>query len=79
MSGYGGPDDESERAMQRIADLIALSKSQLPSGPGSPTCVECGDPIPEARRKAMPGTRHCVDCQSAQDHNKPSFKEPWAT
>lgn len=78
MSGYGGPDDESERAMQRIADLIKLSQSQLPKGPGSPTCVECGEPIPEARRKALPGVRFCVDC--ADNHTpRPKFKEPWAT
>lgn len=79
MSGYGGPDDESERAMQRIADLIALNKVQLPSGPGSPTCVECGDSIPEARRQALPGVRMCVHC--AEEHGGIKFKakNPWAT
>ncbi|BDQ33864.1 TraR/DksA family transcriptional regulator [Pseudodesulfovibrio portus] len=25
-------------------------------------CVECGDPIPMARLKAMPETVHCVEC-----------------
>lgn len=27
-------------------------------------CEECGEPIPEARRKAIQGCQHCVDCQS---------------
>ena len=30
-------------------------------------CVECGDDIPEARRKALPGARTCVSCQSGRD------------
>ena len=25
-------------------------------------CVECGDPIPMARLKAMPETEYCVEC-----------------
>ncbi len=79
MSGYGGPDDEAERARIRVEEQIALARSLLPDGPGSPICNECGDPIPEARRKAMPGTRHCVECQGQRDDDKPSFKEPWAT
>lgn len=28
-------------------------------------CEECDRPIPEARRKALPGVRLCVKCQSA--------------
>ncbi len=27
-------------------------------------CEECGDPIPEARRIAVPGCQTCADCQS---------------
>lgn len=79
MSGYGGPDDEALRASIRVEEQIALARSQLPSGPGTLNCVECGEPIPEARRKAMVGTRHCVDCQAILDANKPTYKEPWAT
>lgn len=26
-------------------------------------CDECGEGIPEARRKAVPGCTRCVDCQ----------------
>lgn len=25
-------------------------------------CVECGNPIPQARLLAVPGSRHCVNC-----------------
>ncbi|WP_251282641.1 DksA/TraR family C4-type zinc finger protein, partial [Enterobacter hormaechei] len=30
-------------------------------------CEECGDPIPEARRKAIPGVRQCIACQQEKD------------
>ena len=30
-------------------------------------CVECEEPIPEARRRAVPGCQLCVDCQAAQE------------
>lgn len=26
-------------------------------------CVDCGEPIPEMRRKMVPGTKRCVECQ----------------
>ena len=34
------------------------------SGEGSTHCEECEELIPEARRKAIPGVRLCVSCQS---------------
>lgn len=79
MSGYGSADDEAERAMIAAEEGIALARSMLPTGPGTSHCVECGEPIPDARRVAMKGTRLCIDCQAEADHNKPTFKQPWAT
>lgn len=79
MSGYGGPDDEAERAAIRVEEQIAFAKSQLPKGPGTLNCIDCGELIPEARRKALPGVVCCVECQSNRDYRKPTFKEPWAT
>ena len=79
MSGYGGDDDEAERAMIRVEEQIALARSMLPKGPGTMVCIECAEPIPKARREALPGIRHCVDCQEFRDKVRPTFKEPWAT
>jgi RNA polymerase-binding transcription factor DksA len=39
----------------------------MAAGEGSEECVICGEPIPEARRRALPGARTCVACQSARD------------
>ena len=33
-------------------------------------CQDCGGPIPEARRFAVPGCQRCVKCQSAQEPNQ---------
>ena len=79
MSGYGGDDDEAERAMIRVEEQIALSRSLLPKGPGSPVCVHCGEPIPLARRQAVPGKIYCVDCKAEYHDGRPKAREPWAT
>ncbi|HFV9305650.1 TPA: TraR/DksA C4-type zinc finger protein [Citrobacter freundii] len=33
-------------------------------------CEECGDRLPEARRKAYPGCTMCVECQGEQELRK---------
>jgi phage/conjugal plasmid C-4 type zinc finger TraR family protein len=30
-------------------------------------CVECGEPIPEARRLAVPGVQLCIYCKSKSE------------
>ncbi len=47
---------------------VQLAQSRLPNGESLTHCEECGAAIPEARRKAMPGVRYCVQCQS--EHEK---------
>lgn len=54
-------DDTVDEAVQR-------ARSQLPKGESLHHCEECDAPIPEARRKALPGVRLCVNCQAAKDH-----------
>lgn len=79
MSGYGGDDDEAERAMIRVEEQIALARSLLPKGPGTMVCIDCGEPIPKARREAMPGTVHCVECKADRHDARPVARESWAT
>jgi phage/conjugal plasmid C-4 type zinc finger TraR family protein len=50
-----------------VTDAVKGARLKIPSGEGSDTCEECGEPIPEARRRALPGTRTCVPCQSDRD------------
>ncbi|HEY1427900.1 MAG TPA: DksA/TraR family C4-type zinc finger protein [Caulobacteraceae bacterium] len=60
----GGVQDQIE---DTVADGVRAARARLPSGEGTAQCVECGDDIPESRRRALPGARTCVRCQSGRD------------
>lgn len=51
-----------------VYDAIAMRNWQS-NRPTIPTeveyCVDCGEPIPEDRRKAVPGCTRCIVCQRA--------------
>ncbi len=47
-----------------VTDAVKLARSRLPVGESLTHCEECEADIPEARRKAIPGVRLCVNCQS---------------
>lgn len=53
-----------------VEDAIELARSRLPKGEGLPHCEECAAVIPPARRKAIPGIRLCVSCQSNLDEQQ---------
>lgn len=56
--------DEIDQANE-LADLYlktALSKRVKYAGESLSECDECGADIPEARQKAVPGCKHCVEC-----------------
>jgi len=60
--------DNAQRAeqLEREAALAALPKQA--NGPSLTHCDECGAPIPEARRAAIPGCKLCINCQAAQEN-----------
>jgi phage/conjugal plasmid C-4 type zinc finger TraR family protein len=49
--------------MYREQALAAHAARHQGNGREVLDCEECGDPIPERRRKASPGCVYCVDCQ----------------
>jgi phage/conjugal plasmid C-4 type zinc finger TraR family protein len=50
-----------------VKDAILRARAETPRGESAEECDECGKPIPERRRLALPGVRTCVACQSALD------------
>lgn len=54
-------------------DEINRVRDQLPRGESASDCDECGASIPEARRKAIPGVRLCVQCQELYDAEQRSM------
>jgi phage/conjugal plasmid C-4 type zinc finger TraR family protein len=53
-------DATVDSAVKRVRSRLAQGESLL-------ACEECGESIPEARRRALPGVRTCVPCQSKAD------------
>lgn len=47
-----------------VEDAVKEARSKLPKGKSLTHCEECDEPIPEPRRRAVPGVRLCIDCQS---------------
>ena len=72
-TGWAGDGAVQDQIDATIKDAIQRARSQLPQGPGLDACEECDAPIPEARRKAIPGVRLCVVCQEAHDRAASSF------
>jgi phage/conjugal plasmid C-4 type zinc finger TraR family protein len=50
-----------------VTDGVLSARARMAAGEGATHCVECGDEIPEARRRALPSARTCVPCQSGRD------------
>ncbi|MCB1391323.1 MAG: DksA/TraR family C4-type zinc finger protein, partial [Rhodobacteraceae bacterium] len=58
-----------EQIEASISEELARLKARNRSGGESLThCAECDEPIPEARRTAIPGVTLCRDCQQERDH-----------
>jgi phage/conjugal plasmid C-4 type zinc finger TraR family protein len=47
-----------------VDSAVELARSRLPAGESLERCEECEAAIPEERRRAIPGVRLCVKCQS---------------
>ena len=64
MAGGWAPDGAEQAQIDaNLDDALAAARRNLPSG----ECAECGEPIPEARRRALPGVQLCIACQEEAD------------
>ncbi len=48
-----------------VEEAVERARQGLTHGKSARLCEECGNKIPEARRKAIPGVQLCISCQSA--------------
>lgn len=65
--GWARDGAVQEQIEDTVRDAVLGARARLPAGEGSETCEDCGEPIPERRREALPGIRTCVACQSERD------------
>ncbi len=62
--GWTRDEAVQEQIDATVKSAVQLAKSRLSDGESLTHCVECEAEIPEGRRKALPGVRYCVRCQS---------------
>lgn len=62
--GWSRDGDVQQQIDASVEDAVKLARSRLPEGASLTHCEECESVIPDARRKAIPGVRLCVSCQS---------------
>jgi len=59
-------DDAQAHEAQFLSQALVRARSAPGPSPdtidGVPCCAECGEPIPPARLKALPGVGLCVGC-----------------
>ncbi|MDW4498555.1 DksA/TraR family C4-type zinc finger protein [Sulfitobacter sp. D35] len=66
--GWARDGAVNEQIEASIEDELQRMKSRsAPSGESWTHCAECEEPIPEARRRAVPGVKICIDCQRERD------------
>jgi len=69
-TGWAREGAVQEQIDATVRDAIDRAKSHLPAGQSLANCAECGEPIPDARREALPGVRLCLPCQQAADRRR---------
>lgn len=65
--GWAHDGAVQEQIDASIADAVERARVRLNQGPSRERCEDCDEPIPEARRQALPGVTRCVACQSEVD------------
>lgn len=71
--GFAKDGAVQEQIDASLADEVNRARSRLPHGESALECDECGKPVPQARREAIPGVRFCVSCQQSRDEEQAAF------
>ncbi|MEL5611750.1 DksA/TraR family C4-type zinc finger protein [Serratia marcescens] len=66
-SGWAADGAVQDQIDSTVDDAVHRAREALGHGESERYCQECGEPIPEARRKALKGVRYCLACQTEQD------------
>ncbi len=69
-SGWAPDSAVQDQIDDTVADGVARARARMEAGPGQAHCAECGEGIPEARRRAVPGVRTCIGCQAVKDRRQ---------
>jgi phage/conjugal plasmid C-4 type zinc finger TraR family protein len=68
MASGWAPDGAVQDQIDRtLRDAVEATRAPMNRSASAMHCADCGAPIPEARRRAVPGVRLCVACQSRRE------------
>jgi len=65
--GWSRDGAVQEQIEASVTDEIRRARARLGRGESLQECEDCGEPIAQARRRALPGVRKCVQCQEVVD------------
>lgn len=67
--GWTRDGNVQEQIDATVAEAVEHARTRMNAtrGPSRTTCATCEEPIPEGRRRAIPGVRLCVACQEEDD------------
>ena len=72
--GWARDGAVQEQIEASISDELKRMEARAgPRGVSLTHCAECEEPIPEARRAAIPGVKLCIECQRERD-KKPDLR-----
>ncbi|MGB3224345.1 MAG: DksA/TraR family C4-type zinc finger protein [Desulforhopalus sp.] len=68
--GWTSDGAVQEQIDASVKDAVKLARSRIPKGKGLSNCEECDEPIPAARKEAIPGVHLCILCQSEKEKHQ---------
>lgn len=72
-SGWAPDGAVQDQIEDTVQDGVLRARSSLNMGGSATHCLECGEEIPEGRRRAVPGVRSCIVCQAERDRRPVNF------
>lgn len=67
MTNMAEEDYGQLHAIHLNENAVEQVLASIPRGESLEFCEECGDEIPEERRKAVEGCRHCIWCKTQME------------
>ncbi|MDY0223749.1 MAG: DksA/TraR family C4-type zinc finger protein [Desulfobacterium sp.] len=71
--GWSRDGAVQEQIDASVRDAVEMARSRLSRGESLTHCQECDSSIPEARQRAIPGVRLCVECQGELEKHQGTF------
>jgi len=72
-SGWAPDGAVQDQIDDTVLDGVMRARARMPTGEAETHCKDCGEEIPDGRRRVLAGVRTCVACQTARDRRPATF------